>query len=140
MFERILIAYDGSEGAEAALRLGIALGKALRAEVHSISVEEHLPYYAASLSEVKATKEQVDEYFRRLIKHARDQAAMQGVELEAAVRQGHEIEEIVRMAREGNFDLLVLGYHGHSRLVERVIGSTAQSISREAPCSVLLAK
>jgi len=140
MFRRILVAYDGSDGAEAALRLGIALAKALGAELHSISVEEHLPYYAASVSEVKAAKEQIDDYFRGLTKRARDLAATHGVELDTAIRQGHEVEAIVRTAKEGGFDLLILGYHGHSRIVERVMGSTAQSISREAPCSVLLAK
>jgi nucleotide-binding universal stress UspA family protein len=140
MFRRILVAYDGSDGAEAALRLGIDLAKALGAELHSVSVEEHLPYYAASMSEVKAAKERIDDYFRGLTKRARDLAATHGVELETTVRSGHEVEAIVRLAKEGGFDLLILGYHGHSRIVERVIGSTAHSISREAPCSVLLAK
>lgn len=43
-------------------------------------------------------------------------------------------------ARDGTFDLLIIGYHGHSVIFERVLGSTAQSIVRHAPCSVLLAK
>ena len=140
MFERILVAYDGSDGAKAALRQSIALATLLRAELHSISVEEHLPYYAASISEVKATKEETDEYFRGLTKQARDLAATSGVEMETVIRQGHEVEEIVRMAREGGFHLLVLGYHGHSGIFGRIMGSTAQSIVRLAPCSVLLAK
>jgi nucleotide-binding universal stress UspA family protein len=140
MFKRILVAYDGSEGARAALRAGIGLAKALGAELSSVSVEEHLPHYAASVSEVKAAKEDIDEYFRRLTKQARDVAATSGVELETLIRQGHEVEEIVRAARDGGFDLLILGYHGHSRIFERIMGSTAQAISRLAPCSVLLAK
>ena len=140
MFKRILVAYDGSEGARAALRRGIELAKALGAELYSISVEEHLPHYAASISEVKAAKEQIDDYFHALTKHARDQAALSGVELETVVKQGHEVEAIVTMAREGKFDLLVIGYHGHSRIFERTMGSTAQSIVRLAPSPVLVAK
>ena len=58
----------------------------------------------------------------------------------ALVRQGHEVEEIVTAAREGRFDLLVIGHHGHSRIFERTMGSTAQSIVRLAPCPVLVAK
>ncbi len=140
MFKRILVAYDGSEGARAALRRGIALAKALDAEIYSISVEEHLPHYAASISEVKAAKEQIDDYFHTLTKQARDQAALSGVELEAVIRQGHEVETIVTMAKEGKFDLLIIGHHGHSRIFERTMGSTAQSIVRLAPCPVLVAK
>ncbi|HEU4366657.1 MAG TPA: universal stress protein [Methylomirabilota bacterium] len=140
MYSRILVAYDGSNGARAALRQGIALAKALGAEISTISVEEHLPHYAASISEVKAAKEEIDEYFRALAKEARDVAALEGVEIETLVRQGHEVETIVTVAKDGRFDLLVAGYHGHSRIFDRLMGSTAQSIVRLAPCSVLLAK
>ena len=140
MFKRILVAYDGSEGARSALRRGIELAKALGAELYTISVEEHLPHYAASISEVKAAKEQIDEYFHTLTKQARDQAALTGVELETVIKQGHEVKTIVTMAKEGRFDLLIIGYHGHSRIFERAMGSTAQSIVRLAPCPVLVAK
>lgn len=47
---------------------------------------------------------------------------------------------IVNYAKEGAFDLLVASYHGHSRIFARVMGSTAQSVIRLSPCSVLLAK
>ncbi len=140
MFKRILVAYDGSHGSGIALKRSIELAKALGAELTSISVEEHLPYYAASISEVKANKEEIDAHFRQLTKQARDTAALSGVELETLVQQGHEVERIVTAAKDGNFDLLVIGYHGHSRIFERTMGSTAQSIARLAPCPVLLAK
>ena len=140
MFRKILLAYDGSGGAKAALKVGIGLAKSLGAELHSISVEEELPHYAATMGEVQDAKERVDEYFRVLTKEARDQAALAGVELQTAIRQGHEVEIIVNYAKEGGFDLLLAGYHGHSRIFERVMGSTAQSIIRLSPCSVLLAK
>jgi nucleotide-binding universal stress UspA family protein len=140
MFRKILLAYDGSDGAKTALRIGIGLAKSLPAELHSISVEEELPHYAATMGEVQDAKERVDEYFRVLTKDACDQAALLGVELQTAIRQGHEVESIVNYAKEGGFDLLLAGYHGHSRIFERVMGSTAQSIVRLSPCSVLLAK
>jgi nucleotide-binding universal stress UspA family protein len=140
MFRKILVAYDGSDGAKAALRVGIGLAKGLGVELHSISVQEHLPHYAATIDEVQDAKERIDQYFRTLTKEARDQALLDGVELQAAIRQGHEVETIVTYARDGQFDLLLAGYHGHSRIFDRLIGSTAQSIVRLSPCSVLLAK
>jgi nucleotide-binding universal stress UspA family protein len=44
------------------------------------------------------------------------------------------------MAKDGQYDLLVVGYHGHRKIYGRIIGGTAQSIVRLVPCSVLLAK
>lgn len=140
MFTKILVAYDGSEGARAALRVGIGLARSLGAELHSISVEEHLPHYAATIDEVQDAKDRIDTYFRTLTKEAQDQALLAGVELQTVIRQGHEVEAIVTYARGGQFDLLLAGYHGHSRIFDRLIGSTAQSIVRLSPCSVLLAK
>jgi CBS domain-containing protein/nucleotide-binding universal stress UspA family protein len=140
MFKRILVAYDGSDGARASLGIGIALAKAAGADLYSISVEEHLPRYAATISEVEGAKEQIEEHFRELTKHAHDRAGLQGVDLETAVRQGHEVEVILDFAREQRCDLLILGSHGHSRVFERVIGSTALSLARLAPCSVLIVR
>lgn len=140
MFKRILVAYDGSEGARAALGLGIDLARSADAELYSVSVEEHLPRYAATISEVEGAKERIDEHFRALTKEARDTAALADVELESLVRQGHEVEEILRTAREGKFNLLILGAHGHSRVFERIVGSTSLSVARLAPCSVLIVR
>jgi nucleotide-binding universal stress UspA family protein len=140
MFRRILVAYDGSEGSRVALTRGIELARALGAELASISVEQHLPYYAASISEVKATQEQIEAHFRELTKQARDLAGLGGVSLDTIVEQGHEVERIVEAARKGRYDLLIIGHHGHSRIFERTLGSTAQSIVRHAPCPVLVAK
>lgn len=42
-------------------------------------------------------------------------------------------------AKSGGYDVLVVGYHTHSAIFGRIMGSTAQSV-RLAPCPVLLAK
>lgn len=67
-------------------------------------------------------------------------AALQGVELEAVVKPGHEVETIVTYAKEGGFDLLVIGFVGYSNIWSRIMGSTTQSLSRLAPCSVMIVK
>lgn len=140
MFQKILVAYDGSEGSRRALGAGIELAKHLGAELHSISVMEHLPHYAATVGEVKEAQLEFEAFFGRLTKQARDAAALQGVQLETVVKPGHEAETIVTFAKEGGFDLLVIGFVGHSNIWGRIMGSTTQNISRLAPCSVVIVK
>ena len=140
MFRKILVAYDGSEGSRRALRAAIELAKRHEAEVQTISVMEHLPHYAATVGEVKEAQAEFEAFFRELTKQARDQAALQGVELETVVKPGHEVETIVGYARDGGFDLLLLGFAGHSNIWGRIMGSTTQNISRLSPCSVLIVK
>ncbi len=140
MFHKILVAYDGSDGSRRALRAGIELAKGFGAELYTISVMEHLPHYAATIGEVKDAQAAFETFFRELTKQARDLAALQGVELETAVKPGHEVETIVTFAKDGGFDLLVIGFVGHSNIWGRIMGSTTQNLSRLAPCSVLIVK
>jgi nucleotide-binding universal stress UspA family protein len=44
-----------------------------------------------------------------------------------------EVEkELLAMVQPGGFDLLFLGAHGHSRIVELALGSTSQYVARRA--------
>ena len=140
MFQKILVAYDGSEGSRRALQTGIALAKALGAELSTISVIEHLPHYAATVGEVKEAQEEFEAFFHDLVKQARDLAALQGVELETVVKPGPEVETIVTHAADGGFDLLVVGFVGHSKIWGRLMGSTSQNLARLAPCTVMVVK
>ena len=40
------------------------------------------------------------------------------------------------MAREGDFDLVVIGTHGRRGMRRFVVGSVADEVARSAPCSV----
>jgi nucleotide-binding universal stress UspA family protein/CBS-domain-containing membrane protein len=140
MFSRILIAFDGSDGAKAALSMAVSLARRRGTHLCSISVREHVPHYPATIDEVAAEKEELDAHFQALAKEARDYAAADSVHLETIVREGHEVRDIVEFAREGRFDLLVLGSRGHSRIFDWVVGSTSSSIASRARCSVLVVR
>ena len=139
-FRKILVAYDGSEHARKALETAIQLAAVTGAELHSISVEEDLPKYVATVGEFEEVKRQRDAYFEQLTSEAKAMAWIHGVRSHTHVKAGHEVETIVRFCQEGDFDLLVIGFMGHSRIFERVWGSTSQSLTRLAPCSVLVVK
>jgi nucleotide-binding universal stress UspA family protein len=140
MFKKILVGYDGSEGAKKALRTAVDIAKHYGAELHSISVEEDLPHYAATVGEVQEVKAEKNGYFARLNEEAREIAAKEGVTLHTKVIAGHEVETIVDYARDHHFDLVVIGFMGHSKIYDRVWGSTSQNIARLVPCTVMVVK
>ncbi|HWM86759.1 MAG TPA: universal stress protein, partial [Kofleriaceae bacterium] len=53
------------------------------------------------------------------------------------ISQGVPFAEVVREAREGGFDLIVMGTHGRTGLRHALIGSVAEKVVRKAPCPVL---
>lgn len=58
----------------------------------------------------------------------------------ARVLPGAPGEQIPRLAREERFDLVVLATHGRHGLKRLLMGSVAERIVRDAPCSVLVAR
>ena len=57
MFRKILVANDGSPGADAALKAAIDLAVKYCAELHMISVEE-IPHLAETIDEVEGEREE----------------------------------------------------------------------------------
>jgi nucleotide-binding universal stress UspA family protein len=140
MFRNILVAIDGSSGANKALGAAIDLAVRYQADLHSISVEERLPHYAATVGEVVETKQEAADYFRRVIADAELAAAAQGVRLTSHVLPGHEVGTIVQFVKDRRFDVLVIGFTGHSRIFDHIWGGTSQNLTRLTPCSVLVVK
>jgi len=139
MPETILLGLDGSPGSFNALAQAIELAKRFGAELHTISVEE-MPRLAETIGEVVEEKDLEDHRFGEAVAKARQMARENGLEIRPHVIIGHEVKTIVEFLRAHGFDLLVLGFMGHSALYDRVMGSTCQSLVRLAPCSVLVVK
>jgi nucleotide-binding universal stress UspA family protein len=140
MFHKILIAHDGSEHARRAFTTAVGLAVSWRSELHMICVEEHLPHYAATVGEVLEEKDEEDTYFGALAREAKAEAAAGGVDLAVVITPGHEVETVVKYAADNGFDLLVIGFMGHSRVLGRIMGGSAANLTRLAPCSVLVVK
>jgi nucleotide-binding universal stress UspA family protein len=139
MYRKILIANDGSAGAAKALMTAIALAKRLRAELHMVSVEE-LPCLPVSIDEVVEEKQEANRRFEEVIAAASAQAKAQRVKLQSHIVAGHAVPSIVEFIEQHGFDLLVIGYMGHSMLYNRLIGSTTDRLVEIAPSPVLVVK
>jgi nucleotide-binding universal stress UspA family protein len=140
MFEKILVAHDGSDGAWKAFDAALELAARLRAGLHMISVEEDLPRYAETMTEIDAEREVEDTYYGQLGTEAKQRAARRSVPLECTIVSGHEVRSIVDFARQAGFDLLVVGFKGHSAIYEHLWGGTSHNLARVAHCSVLVVK
>jgi nucleotide-binding universal stress UspA family protein len=132
-YRKILIANDGSDGAREALRTAIGLAKLLGVELHMVSVEE-LPRFASSVDEIVEDKQDQNQRFARVIREARRLAEAHGVRLAARVVVGHAVPTIVELIEREGFDLLVVGFMGHSAIYNRLIGSTTDRLVELAPC------
>ena len=56
----------------------------------------------------------------------------------SVVEVGDPAQSVIEYAKENKFDLIVLGYRGHSAIEALLVGSVANKVTRYAPCSVLI--
>jgi len=140
MFRKILVAYDGSDGAKKALNQACELSTVMQAETWAVAVLEHLPKYAATVGEVEETQEQGRQYLGTILVEAQSIAAALQVDLRVDQAAGQAAQTMVRYAQEHGFDLIVVGHSGHSAVWGAFLGTTADKIVRHAPCSVLVVR
>jgi nucleotide-binding universal stress UspA family protein len=139
MFQNLVIANDGSEGGAKALAAGLELAGRLKAELHMVCVEE-LPRFPTSMDEVIEEGSEAGRRFQKVIERARARASAQDVELKTHIVAGHAVTSIVEFVERGRYDLLIIGFMGHSALYNRLIGSTTDRLVELAPCKVLVVK
>jgi nucleotide-binding universal stress UspA family protein len=139
MFAKILQANDGSDRAFKALAAALDLARRYQSELHMICVEE-MPNVPATIDEIIEEQLDANHFFRPIIKRARDLARLQEVALATHLIAGHPVRSIVEFVERNRFDLLVVGFMGHSALFDRIIGGTADRLVRLAPCAVLVVK
>lgn len=138
-FGKILAAIDGSEASDRAFAKALELASLSGATLTALAVDGPLPAYAATIGEVEEVKREKDAFFQRLLAHTREQAETAGVELDIRLHPGHAAELIVRIARETQADLIVLGHKGHF-LRDHLLGSTADRVAEHADCPVMIVK
>lgn len=156
---KILIAYDGSECADAALDDLTHAGLPAKAEAHILSVAEvWLPPPPPSSYEVleqarqaKSPRELQHNYAKAcdaakealaLAERAQDRVVTRfpGWTVTADSSCGSPAWELVAKADDWKPDLIVLGSHGRTALGRFVLGSVSQRVLTEARCSVRVSR
>ncbi len=135
---RILVAVDDSEFSADVLRAVIAQFPNQSAEVCVIHVLQPItpeppPQMAAGYApELEDEKQQA----RKLVDDCAGELTKAGFKVEGRVEIGEVREQIIDVAEEWRADLIVLGSHGHSNVRRFLMGSVAESVARNAKCSV----
>lgn len=139
LYKTIVVAVDFSPAAETVTRRAMDVAERCGAALELVHVVEYLPPLDIGYEPVTAPEWSVDEQV--LIDNARksleDLAERQGMgDVPRHVELGAPKQVIVRVARERNADLIVIGSHGRHG-IGRLLGSTADGVLHHAACDVL---
>ena len=140
MFKKILVGYDGSKGGKAALEHAASMAREYQAQITALWICEPLPRHSDLPGEPEEAAETCNGYFQERKQEVAAVAVQHGLNIPCEVRRGHPAKTIITFAKDGNYDLIVIGHSDHSELWGRLLGDTADRISDHAHCSVLIVK
>lgn len=76
----------------------------------------------------------------RILEDGEQKVKDEGVQVKKMLIEGHTVQEIVRTAKEGKFDLIVIGARGVSHIRELLLGSVTDGVIHHASSPVLVVK
>lgn len=140
--KRIVVAVDGSEGANRAAKFAANLARDARAALTLVHVYDAptaalLGLEAQSTDEVERTKNVVA---KGSFEAARQAIGDSSVPISTHVSIGHPAHEIVTFAETSQADLLVMGSRGLSSIRGLLLGSVSEYVVRHAGCPVTIVR
>ncbi|MFQ3598311.1 MAG: universal stress protein [Chloroherpetonaceae bacterium] len=138
--QKILCPIDFSAPSRNALRYANEFAKAMNAKItvmhviqpQPIAADVNVPYVPL---EIELEKNAKDDLARIVKEEVHD-----GVLVEQVLAFGLPSDCVIAQARKENVDLIILGTHGRTGISRLLMGSTAESVIRQAARPVLVVK
>ena len=139
-FSKILVPHDFSDAGQQAVAVASDMARRYEASILLLHVHQTM-LYSAPDSFILYSSEQITELMKsfeaQLATVQQTARAAGALQVDTKVIQGTPVAEIVNFARDGGYDLIVMGTHGRSGLSHALIGSVAERVVRKAHCPVL---
>jgi len=144
MFRKIMVPFDGSTNAEAALRRAVALAALTGGEILILTVYRHHSMLEASFSMVRPgdpgnMDDRMREHAQEVAEHAKQIAQQAGAgTVRAFIKAGQPARTIIAWAKEKEVDLIVLSSRGMGSVEGYLLGSVSHKVTALAECPVLV--
>lgn len=138
MFQRILLAWDGSQLALRAFDVAIDLARRYEIELVAVSIA-HSPAHAETAADRRTTIDAAHRYLTETFAEARDRADRAGVDVEHQIVDAEDpVRALLDYAHTHAFDLIVCGHHHSGRAGRLLLKDVAsQLIEDDVPILVV---
>lgn len=132
-FKRIAVALDFSPNDEKIIAYAVNQGKK-----DSVYILLHIVESAAAKMLGKSTADMETQHDTERLQSYSQQLKMRGINCEIKLGFRNRNAEIVRIIKENNADLLVIGSHGHTGIKDYWYGETINAVRHEIKIPVLI--
>ena len=145
MYQRILVATDGSTLSKKAVRSAIKLALGLDAELVALYVVPRYPmtYFEGGMSispeEVSRTEKRWADKGQAVVDEVQQAAQLQGIKAKAVIARSDLVaESLISAAKKHKCDLIVMASHGRKGLKRVLLGSETQHVLTHSTIPVLV--
>lgn len=148
LIKKILVALDGSEHANHALDFALDLAEKYSASIVLLSV--YHPEYILLIDETDYIAPQATEKYLDALKAYHEKVLSEGLKkakklkpnlkVSTKLLEGRPADKIIVMAKEGNFNFIVVGRRGLGGIGKFFLGSISDRVADQAPCPVLIVR
>lgn len=139
MYKRILLVYDGTEVAQAALATCDEIARMHQAEVLILAVIPYSTLYVGWEGAVhnKNHEDAEKKRYREIVKGGLRRLSSAGHSATGEVVVGESVDQICKFAEKEGADLLIVGVGRHRRTARLWKGSISVALVQYSRCSVL---
>lgn len=138
MYNKIIVGYDQSEPAKAALKEASLIAKKNKSELTLV----HVAYF--NEAEFSVSPQQHEKRIEDANSFCREGANtvfnQTGVKADSIVSEGEPHEILTKIAREKDADLIAIGTYGTRGFKRVLLGNVSSQILLESPCDVMVVK
>jgi nucleotide-binding universal stress UspA family protein len=141
MFEKILIATDGSTHSQRAAKAAIDLAKLAGGRVtvlHVVDLDRFLGDMSYNIADkvVDGTRTRMKSEGEAAVKPIEDMAKAAGVPVEKILVEGHPADEVLKAS--ASMDTVVIGSIGRRGMNKFLLGSVAETVVRNSKIPVMV--
>ena len=143
MITSILVAVDGSDASQAALRHATEIAKAFSAKLVLINIVDVTKLLAVAGYETPYPVDAVEimrDDAKTILTEATTTCQNYGVVSREMTSEGDAVDEILNVAKEEHVDMIALGTHGRQGISRLFLGSVAEGVLRRSEVPVLIVR
>ncbi|MDH3191193.1 MAG: universal stress protein [Nitrosopumilus sp.] len=138
LYMNILVPLDGSKFSEKALLHACDIAKNYQARLILLYVvEKSVPI---NLLDRKNYLEILRKFGNRVLIKSKETTTLQGVDSKIIMKEGNITNEIVKLAKKEQCNLIIVGSKGLGATTRFFLGSVSNKLANNSPCSVLIIK
>jgi len=138
IYMNILVPLDGSIYSEKALLHACDMAKNYQSRLILLYVvEKSIP---VNLLDRKEYLEILKKFGNNILIKAKKTTTLQGVDSKIIMKEGNITNEIVKLAKKEQCNLIIVGSKGLGATARFFLGSVSNKLANNSPCSILIVK